>query len=392
MKKKCLYCHKEYTPHVSRDRWEKSKYCSARCKQLGWGNKKERSYTCKECAALFTSMRKKVFCTDRCRLKFDSRKAREKQKKERVSELKKANFGKIENGVVSFENTMLTLKNYKEPLKKILQKDGYGWYGTIALTTDGKMIQCHKCGDLKASLPMHIIQRHKMDVSDYREAYGLSPTTALISETTRMGLKERELERIKKFTPEQKAEYMRQCKLRLREARKVRTHYQPKESLESKNKKGTCPDQLLDKIKYVKEQVGHVPSKKEFARFLQTQRFIHLIYKVYGSWEKAIKLCNFKDSEDTRKERQRFVEGGKGRGRAYEEEELLELLRIYTQENQSIPTATDFKRDFLPNLATYTKRFKTIENARQLAGVYQILGETKGILTSKSKYLRHTKI
>ena len=40
---------------------------------------------------------------------------------------------------------------------------------------------------------------------------------------------------------------------------------------------------------------------------------------------------------------------------------------------RKLPTATDFKRGLLPSYDTYIKHFKSIEEARQMAGVYEIL-------------------
>jgi hypothetical protein len=72
--------------------------------------------------------------------------------------------------------------------------------------------------------------------------------------------------------------------------------------------------------------------------------------------------------------------------RNYSDEELLEYLRIFAQENGKVPTATDFRRGLLPSYECYIRRFKTIENARRLAGVYDYIDENTGTFFKNSSY------
>ena len=90
-----------------------------------------------------------------------------------------------------------------------------------------------------------------------------------------------------------------------------------------------------------------------------------MIYKTHGSWEKAVLMCNFKDGFKDKEKADHTVR--------YERQDLLEYLKIYTEENRQIPTATDFSRGLLPSYKTYIRHFGNIENARQEAGVYQIV-------------------
>lgn len=69
--------------------------------------------------------------------------------------------------------------------------------------------------------------------------------------------------------------------------------------------------------------------------------------------------------------RQQPKEHHKGGHKHIGNDELLEYLKIFSQESGKIPTQTDFKNEFLPSYWMYINRFGTIENARKLAGVYE---------------------
>jgi hypothetical protein len=114
----------------------------------------------------------------------------------------------------------------------------------------------------------------------------------------------------------------------------------------------------------VATNIGHTPSKAEFINECGTQRYVHLIYKVFGSWKEAILMMGMEPKEPA-----------KGGYRKYDDCELLEYLRQFAESNKKIPTATDFKRGLLPSFSTYTHRFGSIENARQEAGVYNYVEE-----------------
>jgi len=251
----------------------------------------------------------------------------------------------------------LTLRNYKEPLREVPKKEGFGYYGAILGTIDGQYIQCHICGKYFANSSAHIRQAHKTPVPTYREKFELARQTALVSEVERERLKNNQIKFIASLTPQQLAKYQKKAI----ENRNIRIAVQPKLSLESKNKRGTCPDQLLDKIKEVAEKIGRTPSKHEFIGETGTQRYIHLIYKVYGSWTNALKILGMSPKQNGNKKNQKI--------KRYSNDELLEYLNIFWQENNKIPTATDFKRGLLPTYEVYLRRFGSITRARQLAGV-----------------------
>lgn len=253
----------------------------------------------------------------------------------------------------------LTIKNYKEPLLPILKKDGFGYYGTLIASKDGQTIQCHICGKLFANLSSHVRQAHKISIPDYREKFQLAYSTALVSENERMRLKECTLAWLNSLTEKQKEAYKRKA----RKNQKIKSTPQQTIRLETKNKRGTCPDQLLQKIKDVAKELNHTPSLGEFIDVTGTQRYKHLIFKTFGSWKNALGMLKMQPKTNANK-------GGR---RRYGDEELLEYLSLYAQENLKIPTATDCKRGLLPDYYAYIRRFGSFEKARELAGVYNFV-------------------
>lgn len=265
---------------------------------------------------------------------------------------------------IKIGETYLTIKNYKEPLKEIKKKDGFGFYGTLLATNDGQYIQCHVCGQLYQNLSRHVLNAHKKrfsSIKEYREHYELARSTALISETERIRLKKATLRWLATLTPKQ----LEERKRKMRDVFRRRGNYQPPIALETKNKRGTCPDQLLAKIKEVADRLKKTPTLGQFIHETGTQRYKFLIFKTFGSWNNALKMLKLPLNE---------TKSHKGaRHRRHTDEELLEYLRIFTQENQMKPTATDCKRGLLPGYEVYERHFGTFEEARQQAGVYEIL-------------------
>jgi len=259
------------------------------------------------------------------------------------------------------ENSILTLKNYKDPLLKIPKSKGFGYYGALSCTTDGDFLQCHVCGELFHAMGRHAFGAHKLNAHDYREKFQLQHTTALISENERMRMKQRTLDWLKTLSEEEIAEHRRQAL----EGRKFRGYHQPTERLEAKNKKGTCPQQLIEKIQEVEKKLGHTPSLVEFIDVTGGVRYKHLILKVYGTWLNALKFAKLTPKEHVTTKGMRH--------RKHTDEELLEYIRIFAQDNNKIPTHTDAKRGLIPNAAIYMRRFGSLPKARELAEIDQWL-------------------
>lgn len=258
----------------------------------------------------------------------------------------------------------LTFKHYKEPLKPIPKGKGFGFYGAILMTKDMDKIQCHECGETHRTLAGHLRAAHNTTAEKYREKFDLARTTALVSESMRFQLKNAQLEYLKTLTPQEKDELQR--KAREQAALKGYNNTEFKIRLETKNKRGTCPDQLLDQIVKVAQKLGRTPTKPEFIEATGTQRYVHLIYKTFGSWKYAIELTGLEKHVPK-----------KGGFPGYTSEQLIDALKRYYEEYKTIPGESDFKRGFLPAATVYRKHFGTIVDARDIAGIPQPMRSVK---------------
>lgn len=256
------------------------------------------------------------------------------------------------------ETQFLTLKHYKEPLLAIPKSKGYGYYGAISVTINGEKMQCHICGKLYFNVASHARQAHKTSPKDYRERFKLQYTTSLISEVERDRMKQTALKYFVSIPAKERVEMRRKAMIGLKKWRKSHIRNQPKETLESKNKKGTCPDQLLAKIIEVSKKLGATPTLAQFIEQTGGQRYKHLVFKVFGSWNEALKRAKL-----VREEKRPHIY------KRYTTDELLDYLSLYYQENNRIPTATDCKRGLIPEYGTYQRRFGSMVKARELANI-----------------------
>lgn len=265
---------------------------------------------------------------------------------------------------IPYKDTYLTFYHYKEPLKVV--DGGFGYQGALLSTIDGTQVQCHICGELFADVGRHAISSHKEivpTVRDYKERFGLAYSTALISESERDRRKMLMIKQWSRYTPEQRDRLrarIRKAAKKWHEARAAHKRRQPKITLETKNKRGTCPDQLLEKVNKCAADLGHTPSKAEFIDYCKgSQRYVHLISATFGSWTEAVKLAGLSAREHAQ---------SSGR-RIYSDEELLDALSLFQQENQKIPSYTDSRRGLLPDAGIYQRRFGSLPKARKLAGI-----------------------
>jgi len=266
----------------------------------------------------------------------------------------------MKNNVIKFKNTYLTFVNYKEPLLKVEIGNGFGYYGTILISLDNKLIMCHMCGKLFKDSGRHIMSKHKIGLKEYRLKYQLSPMTSLLSESERIRRKELMVDRFENMSETEKEEYKQRAIAKWKEYNRNRPipKKQPKLSLETKNKRGTCPAQLLDKIRQVKKELQHIPSLQEFMKTTGGQRYKHLIFNTFGSWNNALKQLNYKTIEPKMRYNQEYVK-----------EELIGYLKAFYKRYHRPPTGSDFKRGILPGRKTYWKYFGGLTLAHKEAGL-----------------------
>lgn len=258
----------------------------------------------------------------------------------------------------------LVYLNYKEPLKPVTE--GFGFQGTLAQTEDGEFVQCHICGKLAANLGSHVYGAHKMLSAEYKDMFQLAKMTPLCSDVFSRQAKERTLEWMKTKTVDELAQ-MNVSKNGAHEKRKI----QPRSmTLEEMNRKGICPDQLLDIIREAATALNKTPTVIELNTYHKTQRYQVPIIRTYGSYKKACEYAGLTPNKP----------GGAGGAKvAHTREGLLQMLKDYYTRWGIVPTANDCARGFLPPIAVYVKHFGSIKKARKEAGLPEYVSTRWGL-------------
>jgi hypothetical protein len=312
---------------------------------------------------------KKINCKG-CDTKFKQRSAIQKYctKKCCDNHLNRKRFRK-EGGIGDTPNQEeLVFANYKEPLREF--KKGYGYEGVLLMSPDKTKIQCHLCGRMFKGLAGHLTACHDMDTHKYKEITKLQTSTALVGEATREKLIKNYLKVEHIVSPKRNGNRKKQWKnvTKANTARKG-----TKMRLELKNKRGSCPDQLLDKIKKVAEELGHTPSVKEFRRINGT-RFVGTIYETFGSWPNALKMLGMKSKKEIRKEK-------------YSPKMLKKYMVDFYKKHKRPPLNSDLERGLLPSPGVYRRVWGTLSAARQAAGIPDVIpvGKRKFVIVDPMK-------
>lgn len=252
----------------------------------------------------------------------------------------------------------LILLPYKEPLKPIPKGKGFGYYGTIAETADGNKIQCHVCGELKRALVFHIYNKHQIDTHDYKKMYMLAKETTLTSRQMKIERKKIMSQRWANKSQLEKRIFIK----RLRKSVKNKKLGYKQISLETRNKRGNCPDQMIDKVKKLVKKLGRTPTQQEYKNEYKTSQ-VNLIIKLFGSWANLLKRGKIKRL--TGRKKPVWLK------RKYTRKELLGYLRNFHKKTGQIPMQSDchMQRGFLPSYSTYNVRFGGLPRARRLAGI-----------------------
>lgn len=258
--------------------------------------------------------------------------------------------------LVTHNGVLLQFKNYKEPISKVV--DGFGYNGVILQSVDGDKLQCHICGELFGDLTLHVNRKHKISIPNYKARFGIAKKTSLISENQRNLRREKTMAWLNSLSEQEMNEYRNKLRERGKKGFASRKPGQPKESLETKNKKGTCPDQLLEKIREVSEKLNKTPTLSEFMKETGGQKYKHLVFATFGSYSNAIRILNLTPE----------IKVSRGGGRRYDDVELLEYLKIFVEMYGRLPTSTDCKtNEFLPSEDAYIRHFGSLVKAREVA-------------------------
>lgn len=128
-------------------------------------------------------------------------------------------------------------------------------------------------------------------------------------------------------------------------------------SLEERNKRGLCPDQVLEKIKEASELLGRTVGYEEFKE-MHKGRYISSIKYLHGSWSAAVRKAGFMTRDELRHPNR---------------EKLIQDLIDFYDMHGRIPMTSDFNRGLLRDKTVYIRVFGTLNNARIEAGMDAVL-------------------
>lgn len=244
--------------------------------------------------------------------------------------------------------------NMKEPLMPA-PSGNHGYLGVILYNKTKDKIQCHVCGKFYRALSgSGHLKIHEMNNEEYKEKFEIDRTVALCAEGTREkhleALIMREdyqdgtiLKKLKKYTVSKEANEQRK-----------KTNLGKKRRIYAKNKTGHCPEQLLEKIKKLKTELGFVPNGEDFKR-KNKGKYLSSIIQTFGSYNRAIEKCGFEVPDKFRD--------------SYKRDELIKYLQDFYKRFGRTASNTDFKRGYLPSVKTYVRTFGSLNKARMEAGV-----------------------
>lgn len=163
------------------------------------------------------------------------------------------------------------LYRYKEPFMPV--EKGFGYQGVLLMDGSGKTVQCHICGEWMAYIGFRHLKSHQTNANQYKDRFGLDQTTALVSEEHRKKL-------LNHVPPKAKPWSDRTEKEKEAIRAKARATWD-RLSREKQNQRGTCPAQLVDRLRKKKEELGREPMRKEIVSWVPT------LESVFGSLAEA---------------------------------------------------------------------------------------------------------
>lgn len=244
--------------------------------------------------------------------------------------------------------TEAIINGYKEPLRS--NEGGFGYLGTIAYDKTEQYTQCHTCGYFYKHLGKHIRQSHDMSSDEYKETYQLEKQTSLFATNTRTKYIQKWID----LSDEERQEVVQ----RLKKARKNRlpegsgrTHHR----LEYYNKRGSCPDQIIDKILKLYDETKQVPTLKQFEKRWGGRHYGKSAQLHFGTWQEAVKQAGLTPQKRCGKT-------------WYTDEQLLESLVAFRNTNGREPYYSEARTGILlAGGTTYRDRFGSWSRAKMLA-------------------------
>lgn len=229
----------------------------------------------------------------------------------------------------------IKIYRYKEPFMPN-PEPYFGFQGVLLHDSVLPLIQCSVCGEWYGALTGPHLKTHKLDSTSYKEKFGLAKSTALINESLRerfiaSALKTQNYKKVKNPKPFKKGH------------KQKKTYFGS--SMETKNNNGTCPEQILDRLKKFKQKLGHQPSyheaKKKFRGLTDSA------VRTYGSWRNVCELLGWK-----------VLKPGLSFGKfSWDKETLIKVLVMFKKEHKREPTGSDVRRGLIPAIPNFYHHF-----------------------------------
>lgn len=233
--------------------------------------------------------------------------------------------------------------DYKEPLWKV--NEGYGFYGTMGHSEDGRFVQCHECGGLFGNLGQHAQKKHDLKSTEYRQKYQLMAKTSLMSHQSRKVY----ASTYQYLWTEEHKQYLREQRAKIDKSKVGVKGGKVRRALEKKNKLGTCPDQLIDKIQRLSVTLRRVPSYTEFEKEYGLG-VMDAVVNEHGGWIKAVHKAGLIPA----KEAATYDRG----------DMLMKLVRFRKKHGRDALSNDLNSLSYLPSLSTYQRAFGSLHEAR----------------------------
>lgn len=241
----------------------------------------------------------------------------------------------------------VTLYNYKEPFMPYV--GGHGYQGVLLFDGESDKVQCHLCGEWFKELGHHLHREHSVKADWYKNEVGLSQNSFLISEKLRSKFVAQGIAQYKNLKRFASLRRGKKSPRALVEKQRAGLKANPRER---QNKNGTCPEQLLHRLRKEADRLGHTPIRRKTT-------FSRTVIRVFGTWERSIKLANL----EYRKVGMRTIP-------KYTDTQLLDFLRDFALRNNRNPSTSDFKRKLLPaSREPYKTRWGSWANTLKTAGL-----------------------
>lgn len=243
----------------------------------------------------------------------------------------------------------VSLYNYKEPFMKF--EKGYGYEGVLLFDGETEQVQCHFCGDWFGFLAPHLKREHNMATTDYKRLTGLRKSTALLSESAREKLVIAKLDN-PSHNLRPGGKMSEETKQKIRE-----TNVANGKIREQQNEHGTCPLQLIERLKQLYIEKGRTPTNNEIT-------FGESLERVFGSVNKALHIADIPIREPGQTIHKRKS--------TYTRDEIVEYVRLFASSHSKLPRFKNFSD-------------KTMYNALKKYGKKEIFEEA---LTNHKKYIK----